>query len=183
MVKYGQMLYNGDVIEIQKNEASIYFKQPANKWHINGVLKYSEILMKKEVEETDATETARYIKYSAYLGEMYSMLKKQNGQKHSLSVDNLYVNGSEFKISNVQEERYVAKYGEQAWHTDLHFLGKICRWALSSIVSVSIHIDDRTRKVMYYEVLPDKTMKSTSSALENAFSKFNSPKTVIRDNG
>lgn len=38
--------------------------------------------------------------------------------------DDLYVNGSDFKIPNIHDERYIAKYTWQAWHTDLHYLEK-----------------------------------------------------------
>lgn len=96
--------------------------------------------------------------------------------------DDLYVNGSEFKVPNLHEERYIAKYAGQAWHTDLHYSEKYADEHFYQFYLIAF-IDDRTRKVLHYEVLPDKTMQSTSLALENAFQKYNPPKTVISDNG
>lgn len=44
-------------------------------------------------------------------------------------------------------------------------------------------VDDRSRKLIYYEILSDKSAESTSNALERAL-RINMPiKTLIIDNG
>ena len=96
--------------------------------------------------------------------------------------DDIYVYGSEFKTKNSHEQRYVAKYAGQAWHTDLHYSEKYEDESFWQFYLIAF-IDDRTRKIVHYEVIPDKTMLSTSKALENAFIKNFLPKTVIIDNG
>lgn len=88
--------------------------------------------------------------------------------------DDLYVNGSDFIIPNIHDERYIAKYTWQAWHTDLHYLEKYDDELFYQFYLITF-IDKRTRKVFHYEVLPNKTMKSTSSALKNLFLKYNQP--------
>lgn len=96
--------------------------------------------------------------------------------------DDLYVTGSEFKVPVVHDERYIAKYAGQAWHTDLHYSKKYADENFHQYYLIAF-IDDRTRKILHYEVLPDKSMKSTSSALENALMKYSPPKSMIIDNG
>ncbi len=96
--------------------------------------------------------------------------------------DDLYTQGSEYKAPNVHDQRFVAKYAGQAWHTDLHFTEKYMDEDYKQYYLIA-YIDDRTRKILHYELLEKKTMELTTESLINALSKYNKPKTVIIDNG
>lgn len=75
--------------------------------------------------------------------------------------------------------RFVARYINQAWHTDLHYLD-IENEDRKYIISF---IDDRSRKIMYHEILNFKNSMSTLSALQKALMIYPKPKMLIFDNG
>ena len=94
-----------------------------------------------------------------------------------------------FKVINipVEEEdekmkhprRFMARYVNQLWHTDLHSLEKV----EGSKRYLIAFIDDRSRKILHYEVLRDKIMKSTSTALTNCLTNNPKPHEITMDNG
>ena len=76
---------------------------------------------------------------------------------------------------------FVAKYAGQAWHTDLHELDALP--GENGKLYLIGFIDDRTRRIMHHEILPNKTSLLAMNALVNALSKNPRPKMVISDNG
>jgi transposase InsO family protein len=77
-------------------------------------------------------------------------------------------------------KRFAAKFCGQLWHTDLHYWLK-----QPEQLYLIAFIDDRTRLIMHYEVLEDKTMDSTAEALERALNQpeFPNPYMITIDNG
>jgi len=75
--------------------------------------------------------------------------------------------------------RYVAKYPNQIWHTDLHIL---------NINDVKFYLiaflDDRTRFVLFYKILDKKEMIQTANALLECI-QINQivPSCIVIDNG
>lgn len=96
--------------------------------------------------------------------------------------DNLYTRGAEYHAPQIHDQRYVAKYAGQAWHTDLHFTEKYLDEDFKQYYLIA-YIDDRSRKIVHYELLEQKTMELTAESLINALDKCNKPKTIIIDNG
>lgn len=78
--------------------------------------------------------------------------------------------------------RYVARYINQAWHTDLHYLEKLPEENFIQKYLIAF-IDDRSRKIIHYQILDQKTSIFAMNALANAFQKESPPKTMIMDNG
>ena len=91
------------------------------------------------------------------------------------------MNRSEFKLPVVHDERCITKYSGQTWHTDLHYFKKYTDENVHQYYLIAF-FDDRTRRILHYEVLSDKSMESTSSALENVLIKYSPPKSMIIDN-
>lgn len=82
-------------------------------------------------------------------------------------------------------QRFVAKYNGQAWHADLHYLQKDnANAAQKYLISF---IDDRSRLILHYEVLEQKTSALCAEQLTIALTKIPpgalAPKTMIIDNG
>lgn len=100
--------------------------------------------------------------------------------------EDLFVYSCDYQIQeNKHPKRFVARYAGQAWHTDLHYLKKIPED--DKQLYLMSFIDDRTRKIIYYEIIPEKSAKYTNkvllNALENNQKFFHHPKTIIIDNG
>ena len=77
----------------------------------------------------------------------------ENQVKRIYEVEGLYLFEKEYKPNNVHDLRFVATFINQIWHIDLHHLtkeGDDQKYLIS-------FIDDRTRKIIYFEVLDDKT--------------------------
>lgn len=96
--------------------------------------------------------------------------------------EDLYVNGGGYNETNQHEKRFVAKYANQSWHTDLHYTEKYLEEYFIQYYLICF-IDDRSRKILHYELLPTKTMEVTSISLVHALQKYQKPKTIIIDNG
>ena len=78
--------------------------------------------------------------------------------------------------------RYVARYVNQAWHTDLHYLEKLPEENNEQKYLIGF-IDDRSRKIIHYQILDQKTSLLAMGALLVAFLLESPPKTMIMDNG
>lgn len=85
----------------------------------------------------------------------------------------------EYKCEDKNRVNYLAKYANQIWHTDLH------EFSEESVKKYLIaFIDDHSKFVIHHSILSDKSMISTSIALEEALSKVNSPPSkIVIDNG
>jgi transposase InsO family protein len=96
----------------------------------------------------------------------------------------LYTERHAAEIPDEHPNRFVARYVGQVWHTDLHNLkpekmpdGRTGKYYLIAF------IDDRSRYLLYYEVLSDKTMTSTARALDTALQLYPVPYELTTDNG
>lgn len=79
--------------------------------------------------------------------------------------------------------QYVSQYVNQQWHTDLKSFKEETN-GTKHTYHLNAFIDDRSRFCIYYEILPDKTMKSTSKALQNAIDSIKIiPYELLTDNG
>lgn len=96
--------------------------------------------------------------------------------------EDLYVFLHEYKPDPKQlhPHAFVARYVGQAWHTDLHYLEILNNESQKYLIAF---LDDRSRKIVHYEILDDKSSIATSNALLNALSKNLKPKMIIFDNG
>ena len=69
-------------------------------------------------------------------------------------------------------------YVNQLWHTDIHYI----------TINNERHyligfIDDRSRFLLHFEIIPVKTSALASNALLNAIGKHSKPKMITIDNG
>ena len=99
--------------------------------------------------------------------------------------EGLFLFEKEYKPDNDHKLRFVAPFVNQIWHTDLHYLAKREGEDQKYLISF---IDDRSRKILYHEVLDDKTAQSTSNALQRAIDLIlieanHVPHTIVTDNG
>lgn len=96
--------------------------------------------------------------------------------------EDLYLYSEEYRDQKMHDLRFVARYANQAWHTDLHYLDLLPEENFKQKYLIGF-VDDRSRKLIYYEIIDNKEAETTSRALMNAL-KFNQkPKTLIVDNG
>lgn len=96
--------------------------------------------------------------------------------------DDLFAKGGGFKEKHIHQNRYVAKYANHAWHTDIHYLNPVEEENYFQCYLI-VFIDDRIRKLIYSEILPYKSAFCTSSALKSALQLNDPPKYIISDNG
>ena len=96
--------------------------------------------------------------------------------------DDLFVKGGGYHENTKHQNRYVARYANQAWHTDLHYLTPLKSENYFQAYLI-VFIDDRTRKILYAEILPYKSSYCTSRALKTALEINDPPKYIITDNG
>lgn len=78
--------------------------------------------------------------------------------------------------------RFVARYANQAWHTDFHYLELLKEENYHQRYLIGF-VDDRSRKLLYYEILNGKSPELTSDVLKKALKIYRPPKTLIIDNG
>ena len=109
----------------------------------------------------------------------------QNQVKTINEIEGLFLFEKEYKPDDAHDLRFVAPFVNQIWHTDLHYLEKREGDEQKYLISF---IDDRSRKIIYFEVLDDKTAQSTSAALKNAIDLIlketnHTPHTIVTDNG
>lgn len=85
----------------------------------------------------------------------------------------------EFKNSEENRKNYVAKFVNQLWHTDLHEV--TVEGQKKYLIAF---LDDRSKFIIHYSILEDKSMISTSNALIEAIQKVSQrPARLIIDNG
>ena len=86
----------------------------------------------------------------------YNMNISEWNMRKYYEENDLYIFLHEFKPDPKEEHsnRFTAKFAGQSWHTDLHYL-KIQSNEEKQKYLIAF-IDDRTRKILYYEVLNDK---------------------------
>ena len=95
-----------------------------------------------------------------------------------------YLYEKEYKPKSDHNNRFEAPFANQLWHTDLHYFKENDsdeKWKY-----LIAFIDDRTRKILYFELLDDKSAISVSAALQKALSvviEERSPHTIVTDNG
>ena len=109
----------------------------------------------------------------------------QNQVRTVYENDGLFLFEKEYKPENDHKLRFVAPFVNQIWHTDLHYLEKREGEEQKYLISF---IDDRSRKILYHEVLDDKTAQSNSAALQRAIDLIlveanHVPHTIVTDNG
>ena len=109
----------------------------------------------------------------------------QNEVRHVYEQKGLFLYEKEYKPENEHILRFVAPFVNQIWHTDLHYLEKREGEEQKYLISF---IDDRSRKIIYHEVLDDKTARSTATALQRAIDLVlieanHVPHTIVTDNG
>ena len=79
--------------------------------------------------------------------------------------------------------RYVAKYANQIWHTDLHFSKKKFSKKKGESTILIGFLDDRTRKILHCTPINDKSTISTTNELVKVLEKFFHPNKLVTDNG
>ena len=97
-----------------------------------------------------------------------------------------YLYEKEYKPKSDHNNRFEAPFANQLWHTDLHYFKENDsdeKWKY-----LIAFIDDRTRKILYFELLDDKSATSVSAALQKALSAVieetnQAPHTIVTDNG
>lgn len=87
------------------------------------------------------------------------------------------------QTANMHPNKFVAKYANQLWHTDLHEIEPDEDRANEKRYIIGF-IDDRSRFLIHHEIIYSKTSVKTSEALENAFQKVaHTPHCITIDNG
>ena len=98
-------------------------------------------------------------------------------------MDGLFTREKEFIPDTTHKKRFVARYVNQIWHTDLHY------WDKETINEVLVDtfliafIDDRSRKIIHLEILKERTMKATAEALRKTLEDNPKPHQIVIDNG
>lgn len=113
----------------------------------------------------------------------YNMNISEWNMRKYYEENDLYIFMHEFKPDPKEEHsnRFTAKFAGQSWHTDLHYL-KIQSNEEKQKYLIAF-IDDRTRKILYYEVLNDKCGLTVSNSLIKALQSSPPPRFIIIDNG
>ena len=90
----------------------------------------------------------------------------------------LFLYQKNIKKENCHKKMFTAKYVNQLWHTDIHYV------TINSERHYLIgFIDDRSRFLLHFEIIPVKTSALASNALLNAIGKYSKPKMITIDNG
>ena len=66
--------------------------------------------------------------------------------------DDIYSNSRNYREEKKHDLRFVARYVNQAWNTDLHYLDLIKEENYHQRYFIGF-FDDRSRKLLYYEIL------------------------------
>jgi transposase InsO family protein len=90
---------------------------------------------------------------------------------------------ADYKPPDLHQHRFVARYVGQIWHTDLHYLKREKDPGSATQRYLIAFIDDRSRYVLYWEILSDKTMDSVARAFDAALRANPRPYSVTCDNG
>lgn len=130
--------------------------------------------------------TFNVIKYYLLLkcGETvtYHSMKAANEDVTLYQVRKVFQENNLYKYKKPQDEKpktrctYQAKYVNQIWHADIHYLEK------NKLYLYSI-IDDRSRFIVGYEVIVEKSADQCKRILENAIQTYGKPAIMWTDNG
>ena len=145
----------------------------------------------KTISEQDRLEIHKYKSTfnSGYQRVAESVSKHLNKKVTAHSVqcvfemDGLYTNEKEFVPTKTHKLRFVARYVNQIWHTDLKYWDKREKNGILVDTFLIAFIDDRSRKILHLERLKKRTMKKTAKALRNALEENPKPHMVVIDNG
>jgi transposase InsO family protein len=89
---------------------------------------------------------------------------------------------AEYRTTETHDNRFVALYVGKLGHTDIHYL-KPEKDVPSAFQQYLIaFLDDRSRYLLYYEILNDKTMVSAACALDAVVQRNGRPYQVTTDN-
>lgn len=90
---------------------------------------------------------------------------------------------SDFKDKKAHPNRFVARYANQLWHSDLHFVDlKQADNTVKRFYLIAF-IDDRARYAIHQEMFDHKTAANCCNALVNALRKVTKPYMLTLDNG
>lgn len=96
---------------------------------------------------------------------------------------NLFNFNKKKKKENTHTNYYVAKYANQLWHTDLHEIEKDDTRPGDKRYIIGF-IDDRSRLIVYHEIIYSKKAVITGNALESAIQKVGAiPHCITINNG
>lgn len=88
-----------------------------------------------------------------------------------------------YKLPQQKEKprcRYEAKYVNQIWHADIHYFQKP---GMDHVMYLYCIIDDRSRFVIHYDLLSEKTAKACAKVLKEAIQRYGPPCMMWTDNG
>lgn len=112
------------------------------------------------------------------ISSAYNVPINSNQVRNVYKKNNLFLHQKKKKNMEKHDKLFVAKYANQLWHTDIHYV------TVNNDRKYLIgFIDDRTRLLLHYEIINEKTSYLCANALINAIQKFSSPKTITIDNG
>jgi len=94
-------------------------------------------------------------------------------------IEGLFQYEKEYSPHNIHNQRFVANYAGQLWHTDLHY----CTYQKDITQYIIGFIDDRTRYIIHAEIIFNKCSLTAANALENALSQHPKPYMMTIDNG
>jgi transposase InsO family protein len=97
--------------------------------------------------------------------------------------EGLFQTETDYEPPRVHTNRFVAEFANQLWHTDLHYWKKITENGVEKQTYIIAFLDDRTRYIIHHEILQNKDMHLTSSALQRALDKGKVPHMITIDNG
>jgi transposase InsO family protein len=98
-------------------------------------------------------------------------------------LEGLYLYEQPYHEEELHTNRFVARYANQLWHTDLHTWEKIESNGEQKQTYLIAFLDDRTRRLMHIEIINDKSMISSSNAFNNALMLNPKPHMLTIDNG
>ena len=84
------------------------------------------------------------------------------------------------KKKEKQRCRYEAKYVSQIWHADIHYFQKV---GMPEMMYLYCIIDDKSRYIIYAELLPRKTAELCAQVLKKAIDIYGPPCMIWTDNG
>jgi transposase InsO family protein len=90
----------------------------------------------------------------------------------------------QFRVKAIikRDKRCVAAYVGMVWHTDLHYVDPVPP-STEPRQHLIAFLDDRSRYILYAQLLSDKSMASTSKAFAEALASNPVPQRITSDNG
>ena len=87
-----------------------------------------------------------------------------------------------YKLHQQKEKprcRYEAKYINQIWHADIHYFQIPCMDHMMYLYRI---IDDRSRFIIHYDLLSEKTAKTCVEVLKEAIQRYRPPYMMWTEN-